>query len=196
MTRPNPGAEQRAIPQGGDAAVARSFANLHQRNPWTGRCRGCRQRHPCHVRQDADSALADRVSVHAPSHSAGRPVSGLVLASVNDADLDNARRVLSRHTGPGGDDAVCGACGQHVPCTLVRVASRLLASRSDRPWSPRRGTAGRAAASSEEGDTQPPLAAPLPVPPGGWVSSQVGSAGVGDGETSPVPASLCEGGSR
>ena len=46
-----------AIPYGGDIAVARSIAAVHSRNPWTGRCRACRERYPCPDRQDADAVL-------------------------------------------------------------------------------------------------------------------------------------------
>ncbi|MGH3735200.1 MAG: hypothetical protein ACRDT6_06205 [Micromonosporaceae bacterium] len=45
------------LPYGGDVAVARSIAEVHRRNPWTGRCRACRDRHPCLDRRDADTVL-------------------------------------------------------------------------------------------------------------------------------------------
>lgn len=46
-----------AVPYGGDRAVARSMVAVHVRNPWTGRCRGCREAYPCRDRQDAAAVL-------------------------------------------------------------------------------------------------------------------------------------------
>ncbi|MGH3713202.1 MAG: hypothetical protein ACRDT4_07030 [Micromonosporaceae bacterium] len=45
------------LPYGGDVAVAQSIADVHRRNPWTGRCRACRDRYPCRDRQDANAVL-------------------------------------------------------------------------------------------------------------------------------------------
>lgn len=56
--QPRPPEERRAVPYGGDVAVARSIAEAHTRNPWTGRCRSCREAHPCPDRRDADEVLA------------------------------------------------------------------------------------------------------------------------------------------
>lgn len=46
------------VPYGGDVVVARSMAAVHVRNPWTGRCRGCREVYPCRDRMDAEVVLA------------------------------------------------------------------------------------------------------------------------------------------
>ncbi|MQA25811.1 MAG: hypothetical protein GEU94_10095 [Micromonosporaceae bacterium] len=60
MSTPYQPAGQRvAIPYGGDAAVARSIAQVHRRNPWTGRCRACKDRYPCRDRQDACAVLGE-----------------------------------------------------------------------------------------------------------------------------------------
>ncbi|MGH3734216.1 MAG: hypothetical protein ACRDT6_01100 [Micromonosporaceae bacterium] len=49
--------ENRPVPYGGDAAVARSIAAVHTRNPRKGRCRACRERYPCPDRRVADAVL-------------------------------------------------------------------------------------------------------------------------------------------
>ncbi|MGH3655210.1 MAG: hypothetical protein ACRDUA_00985 [Micromonosporaceae bacterium] len=49
--------QRSVVPYGGDTAVARSIVAVHVRNPWTGRCRGCRDAYPCRSRQDADEVL-------------------------------------------------------------------------------------------------------------------------------------------
>jgi len=65
------------LPFGGDVAMARSIAAAHQRTPWTGRCRACRDRHPCRDRQDANMVLAH------PGPSRQRPaVAGLAVTVV------------------------------------------------------------------------------------------------------------------
>ena len=56
-TQPMRGEPWAAVPYGGDAAVARSIAAVHVRNPWTGRCRACLEVYPCPDRQDADAVL-------------------------------------------------------------------------------------------------------------------------------------------
>ncbi len=45
------------VPYGGDVAVARSMAVVHVRNPWTGRCRACREVYPCPERVNAEAVL-------------------------------------------------------------------------------------------------------------------------------------------
>ena len=48
------------LPYGGDVAVARSMIVVHVRNPWTGRCRGCRDPYPCRERRAAEQVLERR----------------------------------------------------------------------------------------------------------------------------------------
>jgi hypothetical protein len=48
------------VPYGGDVAVARSMIAVHVRNPWTGRCRGCRDPYPCRERRAAERVLERR----------------------------------------------------------------------------------------------------------------------------------------
>ncbi len=48
------------VPYGGDVAVARSMVAVHVRNPWTGRCRGCRDPYPCRERRAAEQVLERR----------------------------------------------------------------------------------------------------------------------------------------
>ncbi len=47
-----------AIPYAGDRAVARSIADVHVPNPWTGRCRCCEDPYPCRERSAADLVLS------------------------------------------------------------------------------------------------------------------------------------------
>lgn len=55
---PGHATERRVLSYGGDISVARSMAAVHERNPWTGRCRTCREAYPCRDRRDADEVLA------------------------------------------------------------------------------------------------------------------------------------------
>jgi hypothetical protein len=52
--------QRTALPYGGDVAVARSMVAVHVRNPWTGRCRGCRDPYPCRERRAAEQVLERR----------------------------------------------------------------------------------------------------------------------------------------
>ncbi len=45
------------VPFGGAAEVARSYLAIHVRNPWTGRCRSCREAYPCRERQEAEAVI-------------------------------------------------------------------------------------------------------------------------------------------
>ncbi len=54
------------LPYGGDLVVARSIAKCHQRNPWTGRCRACKDPYPCRDRGDANTVLE-----HGTTHPSG-----------------------------------------------------------------------------------------------------------------------------
>ena len=49
--------ERRLLRYGGDVSVARSIANVHRENPWTGRCLGCNQPSPCLERRYANAVL-------------------------------------------------------------------------------------------------------------------------------------------
>ena len=45
------------LPYSGDVSVARSIADIHRENPWTGRCLGCNQPSPCLERRYANAVL-------------------------------------------------------------------------------------------------------------------------------------------
>ena len=63
--------ERRPDPYGGDVVVARSIARVHRRNPWTGRCRACKDRYPCRDSQDARAVLGGLGSARQPSGRLG-----------------------------------------------------------------------------------------------------------------------------
>ena len=58
--RPRPARQPAVVPYGGDVAMARSMVAVHVRNPWTGRCRGCRDPYPCRERREAERVLERR----------------------------------------------------------------------------------------------------------------------------------------
>lgn len=80
-----------AVPYGGDAAVARSMLVVHVRNPWTGRCRSCREIYPRPDRRDAEAVLG-----HQPEGPGGLVLlalalgAGLTIAVVGVAVLASA----------------------------------------------------------------------------------------------------------
>jgi hypothetical protein len=45
------------LPYAGDVAVAQSIADVHQENPWTGRCLACNEPSPCLERRYANAVL-------------------------------------------------------------------------------------------------------------------------------------------
>lgn len=45
------------LPLGGAVEVARSYLEVHVRDWWTGRCKGCGEPHPCRDRLDARAVL-------------------------------------------------------------------------------------------------------------------------------------------
>ena len=57
---------------------------------------------------------------------------GLALTpqSINDADVLNARRLLTHHGSDGQGD--CRACHAHFPCVPARIAETVLSTAADR----------------------------------------------------------------